>query len=117
MPQGRIQPRTWFVKFGLAVSAERPAPALSAESEHVSGQPTAVPPSDSEIRMCIKNVMDKSNQEGRRIRRLQHVSLSYNPQIQLIQWLVWLVIQRILWTWSDSLMMQCHEMKLQDAIS
>ena len=80
MPQGRIQPRTWFVKFGLAVSAGRPAPALSAEidsSEHVSGQPTAVQPSDSEIRMCIKNVMDKSNQEGRRIRRLQHVSFAY----------------------------------------
>ena len=58
MPHGRIQPRTWYVKFGLAVDR------LEAGSE----QSTAVPPSDSEIRICIKDVIDMSNRDGRRIR-------------------------------------------------
>ena len=78
MPQGRIQLRTWFVEFGfvefgLAVSA---APAFAADRSELE-LPTAVPPSDSEIRMCIKDVMDTSSQSGRRIRSLQHVSFTY----------------------------------------
>ena len=78
MPQGRIQLRTWFVEFGfvefgLAVSA---APAFAADRSELE-LPTAVPPSDSEIRMCIKDMMDTSSQSGRRIRSLQHVSFAY----------------------------------------
>ena len=79
MPQGRIQPRTWFVKFRLSVCAE---PAVD-RSEHAEEQPTDVPlllTSDSGIRMCIKEVMDRSNQGGQRIRSLQHVSFAYSPR-------------------------------------
>ena len=35
-----------------------------------------LPPSDSEIRLCIRDVMDESNQGGRRIRSLQHASFA-----------------------------------------
>ena len=73
MPQGRIQPRTWYVELGLDVSA---TPAFAVDGFEFE-QPTAVPPSDSEIRLCIKDVMDKSNQGGRRIRSLQFVSFAY----------------------------------------
>ena len=45
----------------------------SSDLEHQ----TDIPPSDSEIRLCIKDVMDKSNQGGRRIRSLQHISFAY----------------------------------------
>ena len=75
MPQGRIQPRTWFVEFGLDVSA---APAFAVDGYELE-QPTAFPPSDSEIRLCIKDVMDKSNQGGppRKTKSLEHVSFAY----------------------------------------
>jgi hypothetical protein len=73
MPHGRIQPRTWFVKFLLAVSSD----SAVDRSACASGQQTLFPPSDSEIRMCINDVMDKSIQDGRRIRGLQHVSFAY----------------------------------------
>ena len=43
MPQGRIQPRTWFVEFGLSA-----APAFLADGSELE-QPIEVPPSDSEI--------------------------------------------------------------------
>ena len=69
MPHGRIQPRTWYVKFGLAVNR------LEDASEHL-----AVPPSDSEIQICIKDVIDMSNRDGRRIRRLQHISFAYKSE-------------------------------------
>ena len=45
----------------------------SSDLEHQ----TDIPPSDSEIRLCITDVMDKSNQGGRRIRSLQHISFAY----------------------------------------
>ena len=67
MPHGRIQPRTWYVKFGLSLN----------RLEHASEQSTAVPQSDSEIQIFIKDVIDMSNRDGRRIRRLQHVSFAY----------------------------------------
>ena len=53
MPQCRIQPRTWYVEFGLDVSA---APAFAVDGFELE-QPTALPPSDSKIRLCIKDVM------------------------------------------------------------
>ena len=52
-------------------------------SEHDNEQPTDVPlliQSDSDIRMCIKEVIDKSNQGGQRIRSLQHVAFAYSPR-------------------------------------
>ena len=48
MPHGRIQP--WYVKFGQAVNR------LEDASEHL-----ALPQSNSEIRICIKDVIDMSN--------------------------------------------------------
>ena len=45
MPHGRIQP--WYVKFGQAVNR------LEDASEHL-----ALPPSNSEIRVCIKDVIN-----------------------------------------------------------
>ena len=65
MPQCRIQPRTWYVEFGLDVSA---APAFAVDCFELE-QPTAVLQSDSKILLCIKDVMDKSNQGGRRYGR------------------------------------------------
>ena len=67
MPQGhgQIQPRTWFVEFGLAVVAVSAAPAFAVDrSELELRLQTAVPPSNSEIRMCIEDVMDASSQGG-----------------------------------------------------
>ena len=73
MPQGRIKPQFWFVEFGLDVSA---APCFAVDGYELA-QPTAVPPSDSEIQLRIKDVIDNSNQGGRRIGSLQHVSFAY----------------------------------------
>ena len=74
MPQGRIQPRTWLVEFGLAVSA---ASVMDrSEHEHL----TEVPPTDAEIKRCFMDVMDKSNRDGRRIRCLQLVSFAYESR-------------------------------------
>ena len=61
MPQGQIQPRTWFVEFGLAVSA---APAFAADSSELALQTavavgTAVPQSDFENLMCDGHVKSK----------------------------------------------------------
>ena len=102
MPQGRIQPRTWFVEFGLAVSA---APAFAADRSELE-LPTAVPPSDSEIRMGIKDVMDTSSQSGRRIRSLQHVSFAYKSKEQIQLTLHWILLatHQMLWMWSGSFM-------------
>ena len=74
MPQGRIQPRTWFVEFGLAVSAA----SVMDSSEHEF--PNDVPPTDAEIKRCLMDVMDKSNRDGRRIRCLQLVSFVYESR-------------------------------------
>lgn len=73
MPQCRIQPRTWFVEFGLAVSG---VPALEL-SEH--DQPTAELLA-AEVQRCLNEVVDKSNQDGRRIRSLQQVSFAYKTE-------------------------------------
>lgn len=59
MPGNRIQPRTWFVELSLAAS---------------------VPVSDADIRMCIIDIIDRSNEGCRRIRGLEHVSFSYTSR-------------------------------------
>ena len=59
----RIQPRTWYVKFASGLAVNR--------LEYASEQSTPVPPSG------IKDVIDLSNRDGRRIRRLQHVPFAY----------------------------------------
>ena len=59
MPSNRIQPRTWFVEFRLTFSA---------------------PPSDADIRVCIIDIMDRSNEGCRRIRGLEQVSFAYTSR-------------------------------------
>ena len=56
MPAHRIQPRTWFVEFRIVAS---------------------VTPSNADIRDCIIDVMDRSNEGCRRIRGLQHVAFAH----------------------------------------
>ena len=48
------------------------ASAFAADSSELEQQ-TAIQPSDSDILLCIKDAMDKSNQGGLPIRSLQHV--------------------------------------------
>ena len=52
------------------------APAFAADRSELELL-TAVPPSDSESQMCIKDVLDTSSQGGRRFRSLQNVSFAY----------------------------------------
>ena len=77
MPQGQIQSRPWLIKFGhcLVLSAK---PAVD-RSEYASGQLASVLPFDSENLNVYERPsnMPVSNQDGRRIRGLQHVSFAY----------------------------------------
>ena len=72
VPLNQIQHRTWFVELGLALSA---APAEFSECE----RPPALQPSYAEIRIWIREIIDESNTERRRITSLQHVSFAYKP--------------------------------------
>ncbi len=75
MPKGRIQPRTWFVKFGLAVSG---VPAL----EHSEREQPPADLSAAEIQRFLRAVVDKSIQDGRHIRSLRQVSFGYKSADQ-----------------------------------
>ena len=57
MPQGRIQPRIELLNLGSPYLLRQLRPPCCGRSE--LEQPTAVPPSDSEIRTCIKDVMEQ----------------------------------------------------------
>ena len=84
-------------------------------SEDAEEQPTDVPlllTSDSGIRMCIKEVMDRSNQGGQRIRSLQHVSFAYPPRGPADSTLslagIPANIVQILWMWMYPEMVRFH---------
>ena len=102
VPQGRIQQRTSFVEFGLAVSA---APAFAADARNLSCRLLShhpIPRSECVSKTRWTRQVNADDELG----VCSMFSSLTNPleQIQWIQHRILLAIQQMLWMWSGSFM-------------